>query len=238
MGLLMTDQSVIILPMKPIPQENIGDQRIGRQRRKDVRAAELTAAALQLFVEKGFAATRLEDVAARASVSKATLYLYFDSKEALFKAVVQEGILPVLVEGESKLVNFQGSAPELLRDMLLAWWQMIGATHLGGIPKLMISEAANFPELAQYYHDTVITRGRNLLRNVLLRGIETGEFRPMEVDLAVELIFAPVLMLAIWRHSLSACGGEQDPLHYLNLHFDLILNGLVVPNPGKGVPPS
>ena len=72
-----------------------------RKRRKEARPTELTAAALALFVEKGFSATRLEDVASRAGVSKGTLYLYFDSKEALFKAVIQEGILPVVVENEA-----------------------------------------------------------------------------------------------------------------------------------------
>ena len=81
-----------------------------RQRRKEARPAELMAAALELFVEKGFAATRLDDVAARAGVSKGTLYLYFDSKEALFKAVIQEGIVPILEEGAGLVDSFAGSA--------------------------------------------------------------------------------------------------------------------------------
>lgn len=208
---------------------------VSRQRRKDARPAELIAAALDLFVEKGFAATRLDDVAARAGVSKGTLYLYFDSKEALFKAVIEQGILPVLDQGESRLAKFRGPAPDLLREILLTWWQLVGATRLGGIPKLMISEASNFPEIAQYYHDAVIARGRNLLRQVLERGIAAGEFRPVNVDVAIDVIFAPVLMLAIWRHSMSVCGGEQDPAVYLNLHHDLVLNGLVTAKPCKGV---
>lgn len=203
---------------------------------KGTRSAELIAAALQLFVEKGFAATRLEDVAAKVGISKAALYLYFGSKEALFKAVVQEGILPVLAEAESKLDDNQKPAPELLRCMLISWWELIGATDLGSISKLMVSEAANFPVLAQYYHDNVIVRGRNLLRKTLMRGIETGEFRSINVDVAIEVIFAPLLMLTIWRHSLSpCCGGEQDSAVYLDVHLDLVLNGLVTPGLGKGV---
>ena len=74
---------------------------VPRKRRKEARPSELLEAALELFVEKGFAATRLEDVASRAGVSKGTLYLYFENKDALFKAVVQEGIIPVIAENEA-----------------------------------------------------------------------------------------------------------------------------------------
>lgn len=119
-----------------------------RQRRKEARPGELTSAALQLFVEKGFAATRLDDVAARAGVSKGTLYLYFDSKEALFKAVIEEAMLPVLDAGDDLVEKYEGSAAALLRELIGAWWQLIGNTPLGGVPKLMISEAGNFPALA------------------------------------------------------------------------------------------
>ena len=127
-----------------------------RRRRKDARPSELTAAALELFVDKGFAATRLDDVAARAGVSKGTLYLYFDSKEALFKAVIEEGIVPTLAAAELQLAEHNGSSVALLRKLLFGWWQHIGGTRLAGVPKLIISESRNFPELAQYYHDKVI----------------------------------------------------------------------------------
>ncbi len=198
-----------------------------RQRRKEARPAELTAAALELFVEKGFVGTRLEDVAARAGVSKGTLYLYFDSKEALFKAVIQEGILPVLDEGAGMVDSFTGASADLLRGLILEWWKRIGSTALGGVPKLMISEAGNFPELAAYYHDTVIMRGRELMRRVLLRGIASGEFREVDIETAIDVIFAPVLMMLIWRHSMGACGcGSHDPATYLQTHLDLVLNGL------------
>ena len=199
-----------------------------RQRRKEARPAELMASALELFVEKGFAGTRLEDVAARAGVSKGTLYLYFDNKEALFKAVIQEGIVPVLEEGAGLVEAFQGSSADLLRALIREWWQRIGNTPLAGVPKLMISEAGNFPELASYYHDAVILRGRDLMRRTLQRGIASGEFRKIDVETAIDVIFAPVLMMVIWRYSLGACcGTAQDPRTYLQTHFDLIVDGLV-----------
>lgn len=202
------------------------DTRPPRRRRKDARPAELVAAAADLFSEKGFAATRLDDVAARAGVSKGTLYLYFDSKEALFKAVIREGIVPALEEGEAMLERFEGSAAELLRSLLLGWWQLFGTTRFGGIPKLIIGEARNFPEIAAFYHEAVIRRGRGLLRRVLERGTASGEFRRIDVDVALDVIFAPVLMLAIWRHSMSVCDAGHDPAHYLETHLDLALRGL------------
>ena len=203
-----------------------------RQRRKEARPAELTAAALELFVEKGFVGTRLDDVAARAGVSKGTLYLYFDGKEALFKAVIREGILPILDEGAGMVDNFTGSSADLLRGLILEWWKRIGSTSLGGVPKLMISESGNFPELATYYHDTVIMRGRELMRRVLQRGIARGEFREVEVETAIDVIFAPVIMMLIWRYSLGACGcGSHDPATYLSTHLDLVLNGITGATP-------
>jgi AcrR family transcriptional regulator len=186
------------------------------------------AAALELFVEKGFAGTRLEDVAARAGVSKGTLYLYFDSKEALFKAVIQEGIVPILEEGAGLVDSFAGSAADLLRALISEWWQRIGNTHLAGVPKLMMSEAGNFPALATYYHDAVILRGRDLMRRTLQRGISSGEFRAVDIETAIDVIFAPVLMLVIWRYSLGACcGTAHDPQVYLRTHFELALGGLL-----------
>lgn len=200
--------------------------RAPRRRRKDARPSELAAAALDLFVEKGYAATRLDDVAARAGVSKGTLYLYFDSKEALFKAVVEGGIVPHLAAAEQLLAGFGGSSADLLRELLFGWWQQIGGTRLAGIPKLVIAEARNFPDIAQYYHDTVIVRGRALLRAALQRGIAAGEFRPLDVETAIDVIIAPLLMLVVWKFSLRFCGKDSDPQTYLTTHFDLLINGL------------
>jgi AcrR family transcriptional regulator len=204
-----------------------------RRRRKEARPSELTAAALELFVDKGFAATRLDDVAAHAGVSKGTLYLYFDSKEALFKAVIEEGIVPTMAAAEQRVAEYSGSAQALLRELIFGWWQHVGATGLAGVPKLIVSESRNFPEVAQYYHDQVIVRGRALLRTALLRGIANGEFRALDTETTIDLILAPLLMLVIWRFSLRFCGRETDPETYLQTHFDLLMHGL---SP-KGVQP-
>lgn len=198
-----------------------------RRRRKEARPAELTAAALDLFVDKGYAATRLEDVAARAGVSKGTLYLYFDGKEALFKAVVREGLLPALAEGEARVAGFTGHTTDLLREVVGGMWRLIGSQRLGGIPKLVFSEAHNFPEIARFYHDEVIRRGTALIRSVVERGMASGEFRIADVNAAIHVVIAPVLMRMIWRHSIDCCteAGVSDEA-YFSEYFDILLHGL------------
>lgn len=201
-----------------------------RKRRKEARPSELLEAALHLFVEKGFAATRLEDVAARAGVSKGTLYLYYENKDALFKAVVQEGIIPVIAENEAIAAKHSGCSFELLELLLQNWWTKIGQTAFAGIPKLIVAEARNFPDLANFYYENVISRGRALVAGALRRGMDSGEFRTMDVETTVDVVIAPILMLLIWRYSMSCCqGAESDPQTYLRIHMDLLRQGLRKP---------
>ncbi|SRR3990172_126769 len=180
------------------------------ERRKDARPGEILDAALDLFVEKGFAATRLEDVAQRAGVSKGTVYLYFDSKDDLFKAVIRSGMVRAIEEAEKLVAGFEGSSADLLRQIYAGWWQNIGGTKLSGIPKLMISEAQNFPELARFYYDEVIQRGSRLFARALERGVARGEFRSVNVDYAVRALVSPLIMRAILEHSFLPCAGPED----------------------------
>lgn len=197
------------------------------RRRKEARPSELTAAALDLFVEKGFAATRLDEVAARAGVSKGTLYLYFDSKEELFKAVIREGMLPLLAEGEELVATMPGPASELFKAIVMRWWEMVGENPIGGIPKLIFAEARNFPEIARFYAEEVIDRGKRLLAAVLQRGIDSGEFRPFNPDDLVHIVFSPLMMRIIWKHSLDCCGVTTVPVDiYLREYLELTLRGL------------
>ena len=199
------------------------------RRRKEARPGELIAAALELFTERGFAATRLDDVAARAGVSKGTVYLYFDSKEELFEAVVREAILPVLAQGEVMVEQHVGDMASLLRSMLHGWWSMVGATPLAGVPKIVLSEARNFPELARSYNEAVIQRGRRLMARVIACGVERGEFRAIDVEATIDSLMSPLLFLAVWRSSLAQCcpSATVDPQQFIDRHLDLVLNGLV-----------
>jgi AcrR family transcriptional regulator len=198
------------------------------ERRKDARPGEILDAALELFVEKGFAATRLEDVAQRAGVSKGTVYLYFDSKDDLFKAVIRSGMVRAIEEAEKLVAGFEGPSADLLRRIYAGWWQNIGGTKLSGIPKLMISEAQNFPELARFYYDEVILRGSRLFARALERGVARGEFRSINVEYAVRALIAPLIMRAILEHSFLPCAGPEDfdvPAYFEHT-LGLVLDGL------------
>lgn len=199
-----------------------------RRRRKEARPAELIDAAIEVFAEKGFAASRLEDVARRAGVSKGTAYLYFPNKEALFKAAVGEVIVTRIATGEREVEDWQGSTAELLRQVLQRWALVISSRR-GGLLKLIVAEARNFPELAAWYHAEVAERGQRLLRAVLQRGVERGEFRPLDIEAVSLLIAAPMAFRAIWAHSLGAC--EASPLsddRFNAAYFDFMVAGLRV----------
>ena len=200
-----------------------------RARRKEARPGELLAAALELFVEKGYAATRSEEVARRAGVSKGTLFLYFASKEELFKAVVRENIAGRFPEWNAEFESYEGSTPEMLRYALMMWWERVGNTPASGITKLMMSEASNFPELAAFYQQEVIAPGNELIRRILQRGVERGEFRPMDINNAIHAVIAPMLFLMSWKHSFGACVSNSDiidPEKYLEQQVQILLYGL------------
>ncbi len=200
-----------------------------RERRKEARPGELLAAALELFVEKGYAATRSEEVARRAGVSKGTLFLYFSSKEELFKAVVRENLSGRFTEWNAEFDAYTGSTADMLRYAMHMWWERVGATPASGITKLMMSEASNFPELATFYQQEVIEPGRALIRRILQRGVDRGEFRPVDTELAIYLVLAPMIFLMSWKHSFGACACEAEPLDpqkYLDLQVDTLLHGL------------
>jgi TetR/AcrR family transcriptional regulator len=216
------------MPSSTLPSSNTPGGPAKRSRRKDARPGELLASALDLFVERGFAATRVEEIARHAGVSKGTLFLYFPSKEDLFKAVVRENLSIRFVEWDEEINRFTGTTSEMLRECLFGWWDRIGSTKASGISKLMMSEAKNFPELADFYQHEVIRPGNALIERILQRGIAQGEFRPMNVQCGVFLVLAPLLFLAMWKHSLGTCCGspaEIDPHTYLSAQLDMLLRG-------------
>lgn len=206
-------------------------------RRKESRPAELMAAALDLFVERGYAATRLDEVAARAGVSKGTLYLYFSSKEDLFKAVVRETIVPMIHAYQRDVEQSELPSDQLLPALFRRWWETFGATKLAGIAKLIMSEAGNFPEVAEFFHAEVIEPNAALIAVVIRRGIDRGEFRAVDVETTSHLLMAPLVLKAIWAHSFDClCGGGSalDIERVLAAHADYALTALRAVAPGKG----
>jgi TetR/AcrR family transcriptional regulator len=226
---VINDQSVPPV-LSHVTQAAAEPPALRRERRKEARPGELLAAALDLFVEKGFAATRSEEVAQRAGVSKGTLFLYFPTKEDLFKAVVRENIAGKVNEGFEELQKFTGTSAELIRHLITAWWQRFGSTKASGLTKLMMSESTNFPELASFYHAEVIEPNHRLIRSVVQRGIDSGEFRAVDADYAVYSVLTPLIYLITWKHSMGCCVGNHqqiDPERYLKVQADMVVHGLL-----------
>ncbi len=198
-----------------------------RQRRKDARPQELRDAALALFVEKGYAATRAEDVAARAGVSKGTLYLYYAGKEELFKAVVREHFSATISDGAVLMAQHEGTMAELLSYMMCRWWEKVGQGPAGGLSKVVLAEGRNLPELAQFYVDEVIEPTHRLLGALIERGVASGEFRPMPVAATVHVLIGPLLHMMLSEHSLGHCGLGLNGREVLEAQMDLMLRGML-----------
>lgn len=209
------------------------------RRRKEARPGEIIAAALASFAERGFAATRLDDIAARAGVTRGTLYLYFPNKQELFKAVVRETIVPILASAETMAAEAEGPTAALLTRLILFFPDAVFGGPASAIPKLVISEAANFPDVAKFYLEEVILRGRRLVRSIIRRGIARGEFRAVDEEHAFYCVMAPMLLAALWQHSFRRYDETaMDPHALARVHVDLLLNGLVAePSQQEGPQP-
>jgi len=199
-------------------------------RRKELRPGEILAAALEQFVERGYAATKLEDVARRAGITKGAMYRYYDSKEALFKAMVLEMVVPHVEHFEREVSSSSASARDLLTAFAHGWVERVYSSPVSGLAKLMVAEASNFPDLASFYHEEVIARSARALTRLLERGVQRGEFRPLDMQSAVVILRAPLILMAIWKHSLLRCDPKiLDESRYVETYLDMMMNGLLAP---------
>ena len=197
------------------------------RRRKDARPAEILDAALAVFAEKGYAATRMDDIAQRAGVTKGTIYLYFESKDAVFRSLVQESIGATIEGVTAAAASFEGSAADLLRMVLRGIGTFVRVDDRVVLPKVMIAEAGNFPALAEFYRREVIDRGLGLLTLVIARGTARGEFRAVNPEDAARLCIGPLLVALFWRTTF----GKFDAVPYdldglIETHIDVLLRGL------------
>lgn len=187
-----------------------------------------------MFVERGFAAARTDDVAQRAGVSKGTLYLYYPSKDDLLKAVISHSVTAQIAEGARLVDAHTGSTTELMRTLVVPWWQQLVRSPASGVFKLMITEARNFPEVADFYAREVMQPGEAVLTRVIRRGVDSGEFRPVDVRHTVFSLLLPMVMVCVHKHSLGACSPEPalDPDRFIAEHVELLIAALTAPNPG------
>jgi AcrR family transcriptional regulator len=202
------------------------------RRRKDARPQELLDAAFAVFVEKGFADARLEDIAAKAGVSKGTIYLYFDSKQTVFKEMVGR-VADAKLELVSQLVEaHQGSFASLLRHLAHMMAAQISQPPLLHFPRLIIGESRRFPELAAFYLETAISRARKVLMRIVERGQEAGEFRPIPTRHVAHLFISPMLFVPIYKSVFEPHDPEAfDLAGHISAHLDIFLRGICVEEP-------
>ena len=197
-----------------------------RQRRKEARPEEILKAALQEFAANGFAATRVDDVARRAGISKGTVYLYFDSKQQLFEAVVRHWILPPLERIETLAKADEISSASLIRHQIATLYTELVGTDLRHILRLMIAEGPRFPDLVEFYYREIVMRGLTAITRVIDRGVASGEFRATAARDAPQAVVGAAIMAAMWRLLFE----ERHPVDLATLmkgHCDVVLNGLL-----------
>jgi AcrR family transcriptional regulator len=199
-----------------------------KQRRAPAdRPKEILEAALAQFVEKGFAATRLDDVAAAAGLSKAAIYLYFEDKTALFRDVVRQTVSSNILMVDSLIQAHRGPVGPLLPGILDFMASRVEETPMAGVAKVVIAESRAFPEIGRFYLKEVIGRGIPLFEGLIARGVESGEFRKVDPALTVRSLIGPMLLSVIWKTVFEPIGAEKLDVRALARHHaDLMLHAL------------
>ena len=191
------------------------------QRRKEDRPQEITEAAFAAFADNGYAATKVEDVARRAGVSKGLLYLYFKTKEELFKAVVRSVVIPRVDSLQRKLERSELSAEAFIRGPVTDFMKRIPGSPVSVVIRLMISEAPKHPDLVEFYWDNVASRGLAALQGLLDRGVSHGEFRRTAVNDLPQLLLAPVMVSVVWGVVFANRSLDTDKLIETNIEMIL-----------------
>ena len=191
------------------------------QRRKEDRPQEITDAAFAAFAENGYAATRVEEVAKRAGVSKGLLYLYFKTKEELFKAVVRSVVMPRVDALEAELDSSDMTAEAFIRGPVLDFMKQVPGSPVSVVIRLMIAEAPKHPDLVEFYWENVASRGLGALQRMIGRGVENGEFRSSAVDELPQLLLAPVMMSVVW--GLVFANRSLDTDRLIETNIDMII---------------
>ena len=207
--------------------EQISKQSKGWTRRKQARPGEILDAALKVFAEKGFAAARMEDIAARAGVTKGTIYLYFPSKDEVFKSLARESVGATIAGAALQANKYDGSVREFLTMFLTAVAAMIQHSDRFVLPKIIIAESGNFPELARFWRTEVIDKALGMMSVIISKGVVRGELRDLPPEMVARLCIAPLVLSIIWRTTFARF--DEVPFDYQKLfetHIDVLLKGL------------
>jgi AcrR family transcriptional regulator len=195
------------------------------QRRKEDRPAEITEAALEAFAEKGYAATRVDEVARRAGVSKGLLYLYFKTKEDLFKAVIRSFLSPKIDALISDVEQNDLSAEEFVRGAFLTFAKSVPNSPVRVLVRLMIAEGPKHPDLVEWYWENVVSRALGALRTLIKRGVDNGEFRASALNEFPQMLVAPVFFSMIFTMVFKE-QAKLDTDRFIEAHVNMVLDSI------------
>ena len=194
------------------------------QRRKEDRPQEIADAAFEAFAEKGYAGTRIDDVAKRAGVSKGLTYLYYKTKEDLFKAVVRNVVVRRVDALIGDIETSELSSEEFIRGPFLDFMKKVPGSPIAIVIRLLVSEGRKHPDLCDYYYDNVVARGLDAIRSFVKRGVARGEFRREAFDIQPQLFLAPMMLSMIWRLVFTDKPLDTDQL--MESQIDMLLNAV------------
>ncbi len=196
------------------------------KRRAAARPDEILEAALDEFTERGFDAARMEDIAARAGLSKAGVYLYFPSKTALLEALIEAKVAPLARNVAGIAGAGENDPMGTLRLLAHATAYHLADPKVFAVPRLVIGLSGRFPEIAAYYREKVVAIARKALERLIVTAMSRGDIRRVDAGAAVRAFVGPLFFEAMWTHVLAGESALSDPQKMIESHFDVLLNGL------------
>ena len=206
------------------------------RRRAEARPDEMLDAALAVFSEKGFAGTKVDEVARRAGVSKGTVYLYFPSKEALMEGIVRRAVAPIAERAVPDMAAFEGDVRLPIAMLVRTLQKLLADPRNMAVPRLILREIMNFPDIAELYRREVLGKVIPALMGLVARGVASGQLRQVDPEMTVRSIIGPIIAhvalneifgmrpeeglaldrlvknhLDILFHGISPAGGEETP---------------------------
>ena len=195
--------------------------------RKELRRNEVIDAAIAVFAREGFAQATMDDVAREAGIAKGTVYLYFKSKEDLFRGAIESRLVPFAERAQASVADLSGSAAELLKNHIRLAYEQIIAGDLKHILRLVIAEGPRFPEIKQFYYDNVLMRlTKGAISKIIDYGVERGEFSPISHDQIALIVMGPAMIAGMWK----IVWDDLDPIDldtYFQTHLEVILSGVL-----------
>jgi AcrR family transcriptional regulator len=204
----------------PQPRAHAGDRPSNRAARAADRRQAIIDAALDEFIDRGYAATRLDDVAKRAGVAKGTIYLHFKDKQALFEELVRTALVPLIgrlaappVAGGSIRAALESFAENFVREVV--------STRRGAIVRLIVAEGPRFPDIADFYYREVVSRGLSGMRALIELAIQRGEIKHRGLQDFPQIVVAPAMVAVIWQ-GLFGRHAPLDAIAMFRVHLDMI----------------